>query len=102
MSDSSLIAPAAAMRGARLLHPSTLILLGANLLPLAGVLFWSWDAFVLLMLYWLETAVIGFWTIVRVATAPRGSLGASRQPTAARTTRRSRSRHSSSCTPACS
>ncbi len=75
MSDSSLIAPAAAMRGARLLHPSTLILLGANLLPLAGVLFWSWDAFVLLMLYWLETAVIGFWTIVRVATAPRGSLG---------------------------
>lgn len=59
----------------RVLHPATLILIAANLLPLAGVLLWGWDAFVLLVLYWLETAVIGFWTIARVATAPRGSLG---------------------------
>jgi hypothetical protein len=58
-----------------LLSPATLILLAANLLPLAGVLFWGWDAFVLLILYWFETAVIGFWTLVRVATAPPGSLG---------------------------
>jgi hypothetical protein len=27
------------------------------------------------MLYWLETAVIAFWTVVRVATMPRGALG---------------------------
>ena len=59
----------------RLTYPSTLILLGANLLPLAGVLFWGWDAFVLLALYWLETAIIGFWMLVRIATAPPGSLG---------------------------
>lgn len=51
-----------------LLYPSTLILLAANLTPLLGVLFWGWDAFVLLMLYWLETAVIAFWTVVRIAT----------------------------------
>ncbi len=57
------------------LHPATLILIAANLLPLAGVLLWGWDAFVLLVLYWLETAVIGFWTLLRVAVAPRGSLG---------------------------
>ena len=43
------------------------ILLLTNLVPLAGVLWWGWDAFVLLCLYWLETAVIGFWTILRVA-----------------------------------
>ena len=59
----------------RLTYPSTLILLGANLLPLAGVLFWGWDAFVLLTLYWLETAIIGFWMLVRIASAPPGSLG---------------------------
>ena len=57
----------------RLTHPSSLILLGANLLPLAGVLFWGWDAFVLLALYWLETAIIGFWMLVRIASAPPGS-----------------------------
>lgn len=57
------------------LRPSSLILLGANLVPLAGVFLWGWDAFVLLMLYWLETAILGFWMIVRIATAPRGSVG---------------------------
>lgn len=58
-----------------LLYPSTLILLAANLVPLVGVLAWGWDAFVLLVLYWLETAVIAFWTIVRIATTPRDKLG---------------------------
>ena len=59
----------------RLLHPSTLILLAANMLPLAGILFCGWDAFVLLMLYWMETAIIGFWMLVRVATADTASIG---------------------------
>ena len=58
-----------------LLQPSSLILIAANLVPLVGVIFWDWDAFVLLMLYWLETAVIAFWTVVRIATLPRASLG---------------------------
>lgn len=54
------------------------ILILSNLVPLAGILFWGWDAFVLLCLYWLETAVIGFWTILRVATLSRdpGSVAA--------------------------
>ena len=47
--------------------PSTLILLAANLIPLLGVLFWGWDLFILMMLYWLETAIIGFWHILRMA-----------------------------------
>jgi len=58
-----------------LLHPSTLLLLAANSIPIFGVLYWGWDVFVLLMLYWLETAVIGGWTIARIALAPPGSLG---------------------------
>jgi hypothetical protein len=36
---------------------------------------WGWDAFVLLMLYWLETAVIAFWTVLRIATMPKVALG---------------------------
>jgi hypothetical protein len=51
-----------------------LLLLAANLVPLVGVIMWGWDAFVLLMLYWLETAVIAFWTIVRIATMPASAL----------------------------
>jgi Family of unknown function (DUF6498) len=58
-----------------LLQPSNLILLTANLVPLIGVILWDWDAFVLLMLYWLETAIIAFWTIVRIATLPISALG---------------------------
>jgi len=47
------------------------ILILSNLVPLAGILFWGWDAFILLCLYCLETAVIGFWTILRLATMSR-------------------------------
>lgn len=45
------------------------ILLVANLIPLIGVLYWGWDTFVLLMLYWLETVVIAFWTLFRILVA---------------------------------
>ena len=55
---------------------ATSILVISNLMPLAGILFWGWDAFVMLCLYWLEIAVVGFWTILRVATMSqdRGSV----------------------------
>lgn len=29
-------------------------------------MFWGWDTFVLLMLYWIETVVIAFWTLMRI------------------------------------
>lgn len=47
------------------------VLILSNLVPLAGILWWGWDAFVLLSLYCLETAIIGFWTILRLATMSR-------------------------------
>ena len=46
---------------------STLILLIANAVPVWGVVFWGWDSFVLLMLYWLESAVMAFWMVARIA-----------------------------------
>jgi hypothetical protein len=55
---------------AKLFHPSTIVLIAANLLPLAGIWFWNWDAFLLLALYWMETAIVGFWTILAIAIRP--------------------------------
>jgi Family of unknown function (DUF6498) len=57
-----------------LLHPSTLLLIAVNLFPLVGVAYWQWDAFLLLMLYWMDTAIIAFWTIARIALTPRNGL----------------------------
>jgi len=66
----------------RLLGPHAVPLLAADLLPLAGILLWHWDAFLLLMLYWMETAIVAFWALARLA-AWDSSSGA--QPRAAAT-----------------
>ena len=54
---------------------SVLVGLIANLIPLYGVLYWGWDTFQLLMLYWMETVIIAFWTIRRIAHLPDNQLG---------------------------
>ena len=43
----------------------------ANMLQVYGVLYWGWDIFQILMLYWMETAVIGFWALLRPRTSSR-------------------------------
>ncbi len=58
-----------------LFHPSTLALIVANLIPLYGVLAWGWDPFLLLMLYWMDTVIIGLWTIATIAILPPGAFG---------------------------
>jgi hypothetical protein len=45
---------------------SVYTLLGVNTLPLLGVLFWGWSLVDILFLYWAETAVIGFYSILKV------------------------------------
>lgn len=42
-------------------------LLIVNLLPLAGVVVWGWKLFDLIVIYWLETLVIGGFGIIRMA-----------------------------------
>jgi Family of unknown function (DUF6498) len=54
----------------RLAHPSTLLLLATNAIPLFGVLFWHWDAMLMLLLYWAETGVIGFWAFASYLFRP--------------------------------
>lgn len=58
----------------RLREPSSLLLIAANALPIVGILFWHWDAFLLLLLYWMETAILGFWVMVAVAISPARSV----------------------------
>jgi hypothetical protein len=54
---------------------SILVGLTGNLIPLYGVLYWQWDAFQLLMLYWTETVIIAFWTILGITRLPADQLG---------------------------
>jgi Family of unknown function (DUF6498) len=51
------------------------IAFAANMLQVYGVLYWGWDMFQILMLYWMETGVIGFWALLRLAVLPAGLLG---------------------------
>jgi hypothetical protein len=52
-----------------------LFALAGNLFQVYGVLYWGWDMFQILMLYWMETGIIGFWALLRLAVLPQGMLG---------------------------
>ncbi len=43
------------------------VIVATNMLPLTGVLLMGWDAYVLIVFYWLETAIVGFWTVIGIA-----------------------------------
>ena len=42
------------------------MLIGANLIPLAGVLLWGWSTFEVVVLYWLENVIIGGINILKM------------------------------------
>jgi hypothetical protein len=46
-------------------------LLLANLIPVFGVLFMDWDVGAIIVLYWAENLVIGFYTILKMLVAGR-------------------------------
>jgi len=48
---------------------SLALLIAANLLPLIGVLLWDWDVFFLLLLFWCENVIIGFFGIARMVVS---------------------------------
>jgi hypothetical protein len=45
------------------------ILVLANMMPLAGALFMRWETGEVLFVYWLESLVVGFFNVVRMAQA---------------------------------
>jgi hypothetical protein len=54
--------------------PSGLALVAANMVPLVGVLFFGWDLSSVMVLFWAESAVIAFYTALKMAFV--GSIGA--------------------------
>jgi hypothetical protein len=48
-----------------------------NIIPLIGVLYWQWDTFQLVILYWLETLLLALWTLLRLARLPASQRGES-------------------------
>jgi len=46
---------------------SVAFLVAANIAPLAGVLWFGWDAATIILVYWTENLVIGFYNILRIA-----------------------------------
>lgn len=51
------------------LRPSVLALLTANLVPLAGVFLFDWEVFPLLLLFWFENVIIGFFNALKMVCA---------------------------------
>jgi hypothetical protein len=50
------------------MNASVVVLILANLIPLAGVLFWDWSVFEVVVLYWLENVIIGGINILKMLT----------------------------------
>lgn len=48
---------------------SVWVLVAANIVPLIGVLFWGWDVFPLLLLFWMENVVIGVLNVLKMLSA---------------------------------
>ena len=61
---------------------TALALVAANLVPLVGVVAFGWDVASLLFVFWLESGVVGFFNVLRMAKAqgPIASLPPEKQP----------------------
>ena len=73
---AALPAPRSAPRGASLSRSSAsaIALVIANSVPLLGVTLFSWDLGNIMMLFWVESGVVGFYTVLKIAVV--GKLGA--------------------------
>jgi hypothetical protein len=49
------------------LSNSALTLVAANLLTLLGVFLFNWDVFSIIVLFWFENLIIGFWNVFKMA-----------------------------------
>lgn len=64
---------------------SAIALLVANAIPLVGVYFFGWSLLTILVLYWLENGIVGFWNVPRILLAQGTAVSTpSPPPTAGR------------------
>ncbi len=45
------------------------LLLLSNLMPIVGALFFGWDVGVMMLAYWCETAILGFYNVLKIIKA---------------------------------
>jgi hypothetical protein len=69
MSDLPQKSPEAAPSNRDWLRPSVLALIAANVVPLLGVLWFGWEVFPLLLLFWFENLIIGAFNVVKMILA---------------------------------
>jgi hypothetical protein len=50
---------------------SALVLVAANLVPLIGVLAWGWSLAEVMVLFWAESAIVAFYTLLKMAVVGR-------------------------------
>ena len=54
-------------------------LIGANLIPFAGIFFFGWDVKFIVLLYWIENLIVAFYNIMKMAILkmdqPKDNLG---------------------------
>lgn len=50
------------------LTESVIMLIGANLIPVIGVVWWGWNTTDIVMLYWAENGIIGIFNILKMLT----------------------------------
>ena len=63
--------PAGQPEAVTLTSPSTLALIAANLIPLAGAVFGNWNLGMVMVLYWAESAIIGLFNLASIIVIGR-------------------------------
>ncbi|MEC5125567.1 DUF6498-containing protein [Verrucomicrobiales bacterium BCK34] len=56
------------------LSSSAAFLIAANLIPLIGAFFFNWDVLDIVLVYWGENFVVGFYAILRILTVKEGAV----------------------------
>lgn len=54
---------------------SVLLLVGVNMVPLLGVVFYDWNLFSIMFLYWFENGIIGLFNVFKISRASKPSVG---------------------------
>jgi len=55
-------------------RPSVIALVLANLVPVAGVLFFGWEVFPLMFLFWSENVIVGVFNVLKMFCAGGGGM----------------------------
>ena len=62
---------------------SAILLVAVNAIPLIGVAFWGWSLMMILVLYWIESGIVGVINVFKIARAEGGDDAGGRASTAA-------------------